>query len=200
MIKRVQNLRNNIGARPLEMFLTVFNSVGTLGMALLFLRVHRMCLDWVDLPLVTLALGTSAVRRDSYYTSDLIVSHPGLLCSLLFSHSLNSSPAAGENETDNPMPRCDLHTPAVFWCCSLSSNEWKEAYMDLPCLWQKGSLWEPNIRWVRDWVCRVQNYWKFLIMYSIATFVTWGLAISCYFLCQNILDWKYLALLVSDPM
>lgn len=121
-------------------------------------------------------------QEDLFYqmSLDSLLTIQSCFC-FLFWHPLNASPAAGKNETDNPMPCCDLHTPAVFWCCSVYSDEWKEAYLDLPCLWQKGSLREPNTRWVRDWLCRLHNYLKFFIMYLVVTFVTWGLAISYYF-------------------
>lgn len=129
------------------------------------------------------------VRRDSSVADCLIPLLAIQVCIALWSLTLFKCIfAAGENETDNPMPGCHLHTPAVFWCCSLSPNEWKEAYLDLSCLRQKGSLWEPDTRWVREWAYRLQNCFQLFIMYLIAMLVTWSLAV--YIFSQNTLNWE----------
>lgn len=67
---------------------------------------------------------------------------------LKWSHLCSFLLVVRENEADNPMPSSDLYTSAVFWCCSLSANEWEEAHLDLSCMWQESCLWKSNFRWV----------------------------------------------------
>lgn len=81
------------------------------------LRVHRTCFGRADLPCSDLGAGRlCSEERQLLHREppDFVVSHPGLLHCLCSDALLNASPAAGKNETDNPVPGCYLHTPAMF--------------------------------------------------------------------------------------
>ncbi len=56
--------------------------------------------------------------------------------------------AAGKDETWSAMSSAHLRPPAVFRCCLLPANEWKETHMDLPRMRQACALWASNYWWV----------------------------------------------------
>lgn len=58
---------------------------------------------------------------------------------------------AGEDAAWGTMSSVNLCPPSVFRCSLFPSDEWKEAHMDLPSLWQARSIWAPHYWWVRRW-------------------------------------------------
>lgn len=67
------------------------------------------------------------------------------------SHLFLFSLPAGEDATWGTMSSVNLCPPSVFRCSLFPSDEWKEAHMDLPGLWQARSIWAPHYWWVRRW-------------------------------------------------
>lgn len=65
-----------------------------------------------------------------------------------FSLSLSPSPA-GEDAARCAMSSFNLCPSSVFRRSLLPADEWEEAHMDLPGLWQACSLWAAHYWWVR---------------------------------------------------
>lgn len=55
----------------------------------------------------------------------------------------------GEDAARCTMSSFNLCPPPVFRRSLLPADEWKEAHVDLPCLWQARSFWAAHNWWVR---------------------------------------------------
>lgn len=59
---------------------------------------------------------------------------------------VRSNCAAREDAADDPVSGPDVLPLAMLWCHTLHPDEWEEAHMGLPCVWQEGPLWTPHHR------------------------------------------------------